>query len=164
MSEERVVSKHKAVYITYSILTEDGRIYEQSDIPIGYVHGADSGLFEPVEAALEGARVGERREVTLGPEEAFGPHDPRLTYTDDIENVPLEYRRIGAEVEFQNEAGESLTFRVTQMEDGKLTIDANHPLAGRTVTFVVDVVAIRDATPEEIALGRPQEASPPTLH
>lgn len=159
-----VVSKNKAVYITYSILTEDGEIFEQSDLPIGYVHGADSGLFEQVEEALEGATVGERREVTLTPEEAFGPHDPRLTYTDDIENVPPEYRRIGAEVEFENEAGESLTFRVTRIENGKLTIDANHPLAGKTVTFVVEVAAIRDATPEEIAAGRPHDGMPPTLH
>ncbi|MEJ5210179.1 MAG: FKBP-type peptidyl-prolyl cis-trans isomerase [Burkholderiales bacterium] len=161
---EPVVSKNKAVYITYSILTDGGEVYEQSDLPVGYVHGADSGLFEPVEQALEGARVGDRREVTLSPEEAFGPHDARLTYTDDIENVPPEYRRLGAEVEFENEKGESLTFRVTRIEDGKLTIDANHPLAGKTVTFVVNVVAIRDATPEEIAQGRPFDGTPPTLH
>ncbi|MEO1767851.1 FKBP-type peptidyl-prolyl cis-trans isomerase [Thiobacter aerophilum] len=161
---EPVVSKNKAVYITYSILTDGGEVYEQSDLPIGYVHGADSGLFEAVEEALAGAHVGDRREVTLTPEEAFGPHDPRLTYTDDIENVPPEYRRLGAEVEFENEKGESLTFRVTRMENGKLTIDANHPLAGKTVNFVVNVVAIRDATPEEIAQGRPFDGTPPTLH
>lgn len=161
---EAVVRRHKAVYITYAILTEGGEVFEQSDLPVGYVHGADSGLFEGIEAALEGARVGERREVTLDPEEAFGLYDEALTYTDDLDNVPAEYRRLGAEVEFENERGERLSFRVTRIENGRLTIDANHPLAGQRVTFVVQVAAIRDATPEEIARGRPDDAVPPTLH
>ena len=161
---EAVVAKNKAVYLTYSIVTEEGDVYEQSDLPIGYVHGADSGLFEQVEDALEGAKVGDRIEVTLAPEEGFGLHNPKLTYTDDLDNVPPEYRRIGAEVEFQNESGESMNFRVTKIENGKLTIDANHPLAGQTITFVVNVAAIRAASAEEIANGRPDDGMPPTLH
>ena len=56
---EGVVSKHKAVYITYSILDQQGQVFEQSDLPIGYVQGADSGLFEAVEAALEGTKIGD---------------------------------------------------------------------------------------------------------
>ncbi len=161
---EAVVGNNKAVYITYSILDERGEVMEQSDVPIGYVHGADSGLFEQVEEALTGARVGDRVEVTLPPEQGFGPHDPNLTFTDDIENVPPEYRYVGAEVEFQNERGESKTFRVSRIENGKLTVDANHPFAGKTVRFVVTVVAVRDATPEEIRAGRPDQGGPPTLH
>lgn len=161
---EAVVAKNKAVYLTYSIVTQEGEVFEQSDLPIGYVHGADSGLFEQVEDALEGAAVGDRIEVTLRPEEGFGLHNPKLTYTDDLDNVPSEYRHIGAEVEFQNEAGESMNFRVTKIENGKLTIDANHPLAGKTITFVVNVAAIRDASPEEIENGRPDDSAPPTLH
>jgi FKBP-type peptidyl-prolyl cis-trans isomerase SlyD len=161
---ESTVAPNKAVYVTYSILTEEGDVFEQSDLPIGYVHGAESGLFEQVEEALEGAKVGDRVEVTLAPGEGFGPHDPALTYTDDIHNVPPEYRRVGAEVEFQNESGGTMQFRVTKIENGKLTIDANHPLAGKTITFIVSVAAIRDASPEEIANGRPDDGMPPTLH
>ena len=159
-----VVAKNKAVYLTYSILTEGGDVFEQSDLPIGYVHGADSGLFEQVEDALEGAKVGDRIEVTLAPEEGFGQHNPTLTFTDDIDNVPPEFRRIGAEVEFENKDGEPMQFRVTSIENGKLTIDANHPLAGKTITFVVNVNASRDASPEEIQNGRPDDGMPPTLH
>lgn len=159
-----IVSKHKAVYITYSILDQSGQIAEQSDVPIGYVHGGDSGLFEQVEAALEGAKPGDKVEVFLTPEQGFGDHDPNLTFTDDIENVPPEYRHVGAEVEFQNEQGEGKIFRVSKIENGKLTVDANHPFAGQTVKFVVTVMAIRDATPEEIANGRPDEGGPPVYH
>ena len=158
------VSKHKAVYITYSILDQKGQVVEQSDVPIGYVHGGDSGLFEQVEAALEGATPGQKFEVFLSPAQGFGDHNPVLTFTDDIENVPPEYRHVGAEVEFQNEQGEPKMFRVSKIENGKLTVDANHPFAGQTVKFVVTVMAIRDATPEEIANGRPDEGGPPVYH
>ncbi len=159
-----IVSKNKAVYITYSILDQQGQVVEQSDVPIGYVHGADSGLFEQVEAALEGAKPGDKLEVSLSPEHGFGAHDPALTFTDDIENVPPEFRHVGAEVEFKSEQGEAKMFRVSKIENGKLTIDANHPFAGQTVKFVVSVMAIRDASPEEIANGRPDEGGPPTVH
>jgi len=159
------VSKNKAVYITYSILDSNGQVVEQSDVPIGYVHGANSRLYEKVEAALEGAKIGNKFEVYLSPEEhAFGSHDPALTFTDDIENVPPEFRHVGAEVEFQNAQGEPKMFRVIKIENGKLTVDANHPFAGQTVKYVVRVAAIRDATPEEIANGRPDEGGPPVIH
>ena len=161
---DSVVSKHKAVYITYSILDQQGQVVEQSDVPIGYIHGADSGLFEPVEVALEGAQIGDKFEVILSPEQGFGWHDPALTFTDDIENVPPEFRHIGAEVEFQNEQGEGKMFRVSHVENGKLTVDANHPFAGQTVKFVVTVMALRDASADEIANGHPDEGGPPVYH
>ena len=159
-----VVTLNKAVYITYSIFDQQGQIVEQSDLPIGYVHGADSGLFEAVEAALEGAQIGDQLEVILPPEQGFGAHDPELTFTDDIDNVPLEYRFVGAEVEFENEEGENMKFLVTRIENDKLTVDGNHPIAGKTVKFVVTVMAIRDASPEEIANGRPDEGVPSVIH
>ncbi|MGD9787515.1 MAG: peptidylprolyl isomerase [Sulfuricellaceae bacterium] len=156
---EQKVAKHKVIYLTYSIIDDAGSVFEQSDVPVGYIHGVGSDLFEQIEHALDGKAVGERVEVTLSAEEGFGPHRPELTFTDDIDNVPPEFRYIGAEVEFENERGESMQFRVTRIEDGKLTIDANHPLAGKTITFVVDVADIRDATPDEIANGVPADSA-----
>lgn len=163
MSDE-VVRKGKVVYMTYSVLDEQGRIMGQQDLPTGYVHGAGSGLFEEIERALEGHRVGDRVEAQLTPEAAFGPHDPNLVIVEALENVPPPYRRLGAEAEFQNEQGEVLTFRVVQIKDGMVTLDGNHPLAGQNATCVVDIVSIRDATPEEIASGFPAEQGPPGLH
>lgn len=162
MTEEKI-AKNKAVYVTYSIIDQSGAVYEQYDMPVGYVHGGNSPLFEKIEAALNGRKVGEQVKVTLSPQEGFGEHNPNLSFTDDIENVPPEYRRIGAEVEFQNDRGESMQFRVSRIADGKLTVDANHPLAGQTVTFLVNVVNIRDANREEIANGLPADQNPP-LH
>lgn len=154
------VGRDKVVAITYSIIDESGVILEQSDIPVYYVHGGPNDMFSEVEASLEGCSLGASVEVVLPPEKAFGFHDPNLTFTDAIDNVPPEFRRVGAEVEMQNERGETRSFFVSRIEDGKLTVDGNHPFAGKTLTFAVTVADIRDATEEEKRKGM----SKPMLH
>ena len=150
---DQIVGRDKVVTFTYSISDESGEILEQSDIPINYVHGGKHDLFEKVEQALEGSVVGDTVEVTLTPEEGFGLHDPDMTYTDDLENVPPEFQHIGAEVEMMNDQGDAMKFTVTHIEDGKLTVDGNHPMAGKAITFHIRVSGIRDATPEELVNG-----------
>jgi len=100
------------------------------------------------------AGAGETVEVTLTPAEGFGDHNPALTFTDDLENVPPDLRYPGARLEAQNANGEILNFIVTQIGNGKLTVDANHPLAGQTVRFRVTVVDVRTATADELRSGQ----------
>ena len=153
----------KVVTFTYSISDDSGEILEQSDLPISYVHGGKHDLFEKVEHAVDGAVVGDSIDVKLSPEEGFGAHDPRLTYIDDLENVPPEFQHIGADVDMMNDQGESMKFTVTSIDNGKLTVDGNHPMAGKAITFHIKVIDIRDATPDEIVNG--VEAMPmPVLH
>mgnify|MGYP001814531788 FL=1 len=160
---DQFVGASKVVSFTYSIVDESGATLEQSDLPISYVHGGKHDLFEKIEQELEGAVVGDIIQVSLTPDEAFGPHDPDLTYTDDIANVPPEFQRIGAEVEMMNDQGDTKKFTVTRIEDGKLTVDGNHPMAGKAITFNIRVATIRDATPEEVANGVEAMAMP-VLH
>lgn len=159
-----IVARNMVVYLTYSIRDQHGDLFEQFDLPVGYVHGVNGPLFEKIEHALEGRRIAERVEVTLSPADGFGEHRLELTFTDDIGNVPPEHRRIGSEVAFENERGVEMQLRVTRIENGKLTVDGNHPLAGQTVKFVVTIVGVRPATLEEIANGMPADAGAPRLH
>lgn len=152
------VTKDKVVSLSYTLRDGRGEIFEHTDVPISYLHGSGQDLFDKIEQALEGLSVGDSVEVELSPNEGFGDHDPDLTFTDDIENVPPEFRRLGAELEAENAQGEGMRFVVTAIENGKLTIDANHPLAGQTVRFDVTVRAIREATPDERRMGRPAQA------
>jgi len=69
--------------------------------------------------------------------------------------VPPELRYMGAKLEAQNADGETLNFVVTRIENGMLTVDANHPLAGQTVKFRVTIRDVRDATPDELRSGQP---------
>ena len=160
---EQFVVRNKVVSFTYAIMEEGGEILEQSDLPISYVHGGKHDLFEKIEQELDGCVENDVVQVKLTPEEGFGPYDPSLTYTDDIENVPAEFRRIGAEVEMMNDKGDSRKFKVTRIEDGKLTVDGNHPMAGKHIIFNIKVVGIRDATPEEVSNGVEPMAMP-VLH
>lgn len=163
MSEQKV-EENKVVSLTYVIVDESGTVLEQYDMPISYVHGNNSNMYPKVAEALEGAKVGDEIEVTLSPAEGFGEHDPSMTFSDNIENVPPEYRHLGAEATFQNEQGETITMTVVKMEDGKIMLDGNHPFAGKTVTFKLRVKEIRDATEAEVGSGEVAQTANPVLH
>ncbi len=147
------ISKNKFVSLIYTITDEKDSILERIDMPIQYIQGAKSQVIEKIETALDGHQVGDLVHVTLNPEEGFGAHDPELTFSDDINNVPPQFHSIGAEVEFQNEQGESKVFRVSKIEDDKLTVDGNHPFAGKTITYNITVQEVRDATADEMQHG-----------
>jgi FKBP-type peptidyl-prolyl cis-trans isomerase SlyD len=153
MSDQRIVA-NKAVHFTYHIIDEHGTQLEHSDIPIGYVHGANSAILPKIGESLGGHKVGDVIDITVSPEEGFGPYLKELTFTDDVDNVPPEFRQIGADVEMRNEQGEVRQFHVAKIENGKLTVDGNHPLAGKTLRFTVTITEIRDASNEEIANGQ----------
>jgi FKBP-type peptidyl-prolyl cis-trans isomerase SlyD len=157
---DELVSNNKVVGITYSIIDQSGVILEQSDLPLYYVHGGPNEMFEEVEAALDGCGLGDSVEVVIPPEKAFGYHDPALTFTDDIDNVPPQFRHVGAEVQMQNDRGEVRSFFVSRIADGKLTVDGNHPFAGKTLTYAVTVTDIRDASEQEKRHG----VSLPVMH
>lgn len=158
------VTHNSLVYITYSILDARGMVVEQHDIPVGYVQGANSGILPAIESAVAGRKTGERIEIPLTPEEGYGLRDESLVFVDDIENVPPEFRRVGAEVMFENDAGETKVFYVTAIEDGKLTLDGNPSLAGQNVTCLVNIMDVREATAEEIRTGRPLDVQTGTVH
>ena len=158
------VTQNALVHITYSILDERGMVVEQYDIPVGYVQGANSGILPAIESAVAGRKVGERLEIKLTPEEGYGLRDESLVFTDDIDNVPPQFRRVGAEVMFENATNETKVFYVTAIEDGKLTLDGNPSLAGQSVTCLVNIMDIREATPEEIRNGRPLDVQTGTVH
>ncbi|MEW7976865.1 MAG: FKBP-type peptidyl-prolyl cis-trans isomerase [Candidatus Sedimenticola endophacoides] len=150
MSQE-VIQPGKFVSMTYTICDEEGNILEQNDVPVSYVHGGDTEMIGNMDRAVIGKCAGDEVQVSVPPEQGFGPSDPGLTFTDDIENVPPQFRQLGAEVPMQNEAGETRTFYVTRIEDGKLTVDGNHPLAGKTLVVRVKILEVRDARPEDMA-------------
>ncbi len=145
MSKE-TIKAGKFVSLTYSICDLDGNVLEQSDLPVNYIHGGETELIGGMDRAVAGKGPGEEVSITVSAEDGFGEHDPGLTFTDDIENVPPQFRQLGAEVQMQNEAGDVKSFFVTKIENGKLTVDGNHPLAGKELRVNVKILEVRDAT------------------
>jgi FKBP-type peptidyl-prolyl cis-trans isomerase SlyD len=161
---EQVITNGKLVSLTYSIRDEHGNILEQHDLPVNYIHGGHNELIGGMDRAVAGKRAGDRVEIKLSPEDGFGPHDPSLTFTDDIENVPPQFRVLGAEVPMQSESGEVKTFYVTRIERGRLTVDGNHPFAGKSLKVHVDIKEVRDPTPRELSEDAMAASAPPSIH
>jgi FKBP-type peptidyl-prolyl cis-trans isomerase SlyD len=157
MTHEKV-APGKLVVLTYSIRDDQGRILEQSDLPVTYIHGGQVELVGGLDRHIEGCPAGEEVELTLSPDAGFGRHDPGLTFTDDLANVPPEFRFVGAEVPMQSDSGEERTFIVTRIEHGRLTVDGNHPLAGKTLRVRVRIVEVREPTAAEWAEQGPGSA------
>jgi FKBP-type peptidyl-prolyl cis-trans isomerase SlyD len=156
---KQTIKVGKFVSLTYSISDPEGRVLEQSDLPVNYIHGGETELIGGMDRAVAGRSPGDEVELTLSPKDGFGEHDPDLTFTDDIENVPPQFRQLGAEVQMQNSAGEVKSFYVTKIEDGKLTVDGNHPLAGKTLTVRVKILEVRDASKEDaMNVGTPGQS------
>lgn len=147
MSE--TVKAGKFVSVTYSICDTEGNVLEQNDLAVSYIHGGDMELIGGMDKKLEGKKAGDRVEFTVDPKDGFGEPDPNLMFTDDIENVPPQFRQLGAEVQMQNDQGETKTFHVTKIENGQLTVDGNHPMAGKTLLVTVNIQEVRDATAED---------------
>lgn len=146
----QTISDGKLVSLTYSIADATGSILEQTDLPVTYLHGGQTELIGGMDAAIRGKSVGDEIEMRLEADQGFGPHDPTLTFTDDLENVPPEFRFVGAEVQMQSDTGEVKSFLVTRIEDGKLTVDGNHPLAGKSLRVHVRIHEVRDPTHAEL--------------
>ncbi len=157
------ITRDKVVTVSYRVEDESGEVLERIDLPVSYVHGRNSGLVEKVEKALEGKTAGDEAAVMLTPADGFGEWNPEMTFSDAIENVPPQYRELGAEAEFLNDEGETLKMVVTHVDNGTVTLDGNHPFAGKNITFYVKVLEVRDATADEIANGV-QQMPGSTLH
>jgi len=148
-----IVTAQKVVTFTYKIQDGDGSVLEQSDLPMSYIHGVDGKMYPTAEKEMDGKKVGDAIIVSISPEEGFGYPNPELIHVESVDDVPDEYRHIGAEAMFENGQGENITMIVTKIENGEITLDANHPFAGKTVVFIMTIIGIRDATKQEMGTG-----------
>lgn len=155
------IQNYKYVELAYRVIDrKSGEVLVAVEFPIGYVHGANDILMPAVTKDLEGRSAGDVIEVSFNGNQVYGPRDESLVFTDYIENVPGEYRKVGTTIFAENEKGTSRSFIVTRVDDKTLTLDGNSPLCGRDVVFKLEVLGVRDATDDEIEVGGPVHAEP----
>lgn len=154
-----IIEDNQYVELIYQIIDKkSGDVLTRVEFPLGYVHGANKILSAPVTAQLSGKTVGDVVEVPIDCNELYGPRDESLVFTDHIDNVPEEYREVGTTITMENDKGETRSFIVTRVDQNSVTVDGNNPLCGREVIFRLEVLTVRDATPEELeAGGKPEE-------
>ncbi|MBA6413914.1 peptidylprolyl isomerase [Parahaliea sp. F7430] len=148
------ITKHHVVTFHYTLSNDQGEQLESSRDaePSLYLHGANN-IIKGLEEALEGHRVGDTLQVSLSPQQAYG-----LRNAERVQKVPVKHLlfqgklRPGLVVQMNTEQGRH---PVTVVKVGRhsATVDTNHPLAGQTLHFDIEVVDIRQANSEEIAHG-----------
>jgi FKBP-type peptidyl-prolyl cis-trans isomerase SlyD len=149
------IAKNTVVIFSYRMTDAQGALLEEAtaDEPAAYLHGDYDGIFPKVETALEGKQAGDEVDVLLEPEDAFGEYDAELVRVESAELFPSEVQR-GMQFEGASEDGHHhLIYTVTDVADGKVVVDGNHPLAGHSMRVLCRVEEVREALPEEIAHG-----------
>lgn len=132
------------VRVEYTGKFEDGTVFDTSEDrePLEFTIGADE-VIPGFEATVQGMRPGENATAELSPEEAYGERRDDLIFEVDRDEISGEVElEVGDEVELHGEDGSTVPAMIVELDESSVTLDANHPLAGRTLTFDVELVTI----------------------
>jgi FKBP-type peptidyl-prolyl cis-trans isomerase SlyD len=153
-----IVENRKVVAFHYTLTNDRGEELESSRErqPMSYLHGAHN-ILPGLEKALAGKSAGDRLQVTLPPAEAYGERDPSR-----LQRIPAKHFtnpraiRPGEQITLKTRQGQ-VPATVVKVGRFNIDIDSNHPLAGQTLTFDLEITDVREASAEEIAHGHAHE-------
>ncbi len=157
MSDQKnTVQQDTVVAIDYTLTDSQGNVIDSSEgmEPLEYLHG-HSNLIPGLEKELVGMSVGDSKQVTVPPEEAYGPRQENATQLIPSEAFPPDMQvEPGMALEMRDTStGQVFEVYVTEITPEGVVVDFNHPLAGETLNFDVKIAGIRPATADEIAHG-----------
>jgi FKBP-type peptidyl-prolyl cis-trans isomerase SlyD len=148
------IANNTVVTLTYKLYSAAGELIEETSQPISYLHGGHHGIFPCIEEALADKRAGDVCTVTLEPEDAFGEYDAELVRVETPDRFPDDVK-VGMQFEESVDDDDRATrvFTVTDVANGKVVVDGNHPLAGQRLRFDCTVLDVRQATADELEHG-----------
>ena len=149
------IAKDTVVSLRYELSDASGTLLEKTDDPISYLHGGYDGIFPAVEEAVHGKDVGAQFNITMEPDEAFGEYEHDLVRVEPRNLFPDEIA-IGMQFEGGAEDADDddyMLYTIVDVTEDEVTVDGNHPLAGKTLNFVGVVTGVRAATAEELEHG-----------
>jgi len=145
------ISANRSVSIHYTLTRVNGDIIESSrdGDPLTYIHGTEA-LVPGLEKAMQGKSAGDRVSVSVQPEEGYGLRSDEL-----IQSIPHQVFQFDGEIEpgmrFQADTGKGIELvTVMQVDEANIIVDANHPMAGETLNFDVDIISVQEGHKEEI--------------
>jgi len=147
------IAMNTAVSITYEVFDSTGNLLEAAPEAVTYLHGGYDGIFPRVEEELHGKAVGDTVEITLEPDDAFGDYDEELVQIEPANAFPTDQLEIGMQFEGEDPSGDVVLYTITDIADGKVVVDGNHPWAGERILFKCKVTDVRPATKEEVNHG-----------
>ena len=150
------ITENKVVLMHYTLKNDDGDVMDSSigHDPMAFIQGIGN-LIPGLEKQLEGKAAGEKINATVAPEDAYGERTE-----DQLAKVPLdnfqsegdEKLEVGMQVQVESNQGATVAL-VTEIEGTEVTLDLNHPLAGETLHFEVEIMDVREATSDELSHG-----------
>ena len=150
-----MVKKNSVVSLSYCLKNANGEELDRADKdkPFAYLHG--NGQMVPgLEKELDGLAIGDKKDVTVSPAEGYGDLNPELRNEVDRANFPKDADiQPGMQFEGQGDGGTRAVFTVKAVVGDKIHVDGNHPLAGETLHFSIEIAGVRDATQEELTHG-----------
>ena len=150
-----MIKNGKVVDLAYSLTNAEGEVLDQADVkdPFTYLQGG-SQIVPGLEKALEGLKKGDKKKVAVTPAEGYGEMNPELKLTVNRTQFPPDAElEEGMQFETQTPDGQSVVFTIEEIVDDQISINGNHPLAGQSLHFDVEVLNVRDATGEELSHG-----------
>ena len=132
------------VKIHYTGKYEDGTVFDSSRErdPLEFTIG-EGKTIEGLEESAVGMEPGDTKEITLAPDKAFGDRDEDMVQAVERAQIPAEVElEVGMPLQVQSPAGETYMVRVVAMDDDSVTLDGNHPLAGLTLNFEIEMVEV----------------------
>jgi len=155
MNALKTVKKDRVISLNFTLSDENGEMLDQSQdgAPLEYLHGAQD-IIPGLEKALQGRQLGENLRVVIPPSEAYGEYEVSLVDEVSREQFPgIDDIQPGMQFQTAMDDGAPMVISVTAVDEDTVVVDGNHPLAGVTLVFEVDIVGVRQASEDEIAHG-----------
>lgn len=140
----REASAGDTVSVHFTGKLEDGTVFDTSreGEPLEFEVGADQ-VIDGFDRAVRGMEVGESAEAELEPAEAYGERDDQLVFPVSRDELPADFEpEVGDELAVEIENGREVPGRVAEVSDDAVTLDLNHPLAGRSLVFEIELVDV----------------------
>lgn len=149
------IEKNKVVALHYTLTLNSGEIADSSagGDPLSFLVGGGQ-IIPGLEDELLGLVKGDKKIITVQPEDAYGVKSKKLVQTIERDQIPDSVTiQIGERLQGQSDDGHIVEGEIVAVDEKNVRIDFNHPLADKVLTFDVEIVDIRDASPEELAHG-----------
>ena len=150
-----MITKDSVVSMTYILTNGSGEELDRAsrDEPFTYLHG-HSQIVPGLENALAGSLIGSQKKVVVAPADGYGELDAKLRTTSSRKQFPADAElSVGMRFAADDDDGQPIIFTITELSGDAVSLDGNHPLAGETLHFEVEIVDVRPASAEELAHG-----------
>lgn len=150
-----MIKKDMVVSIKYRLTNNTGEVLDEADSadPFSYLHGHHQ-VIPGMEEGLEGLKQGDKKKLTITPEDGYGEINEQLKLTLKKDVFPKDFPcEEGMQFQADLGSGNKSVFTITEVKGNEVLVDGNHPLAGETLNFDIEVLEVRQATKEELQHG-----------